>query len=131
MNDITEKIKSAINQNVLWSISIFYDIIEQLTDKNLQLSYWEGEENWATIIIKEKPVGYLWKKYPLLILEDNKRDNLNEIIAKYSFLSIILVDNLNSEILSLKYDGLEDLIDYGFDYTKFSATDLWFQTNSI
>lgn len=92
MEDITEKIKSAIIQNVLWALSIFYDFIEQFGSKNIQVSYWEGEENWATLCIAEKPVGYLWKKYPLLIVERHLRDELNEFLENYGFLSVILVE---------------------------------------
>lgn len=131
MKDITKKIKSAISQNVLWALNMFYDFIEQLRAYNIQVSYWEGEENWATLIIAEKPIGYLWKKYPLFIVEENQRENLSEILEKNNFISVILVKNLNDEILSLNYNDLKDFFDYGLDYNKFSATDLWFQTNSI
>ena len=131
MKNITKKIKRAISQNILWALSMFYDFIEQLRAKNIQVSYWEGEENWATLIIAEKPVGYLWKRYSLLIVEKYLRDELNDFLENYDFLSVILVENLNDETLSLDYDDLKDYFDYGFDYNKFSATDLWFQTNAI
>jgi hypothetical protein len=49
----------------------------------------------------------------------------------YPFLSLIVVDDLNEGTLKLDYDDLKDYFDYGIDYRKFSATDLWFHTNSI
>jgi hypothetical protein len=66
MKNVTEEIKNAIKQNELWAISIFFDILEKLENRKIAVSYWDGEENWAIIISDKKPVGYLWKRYPVL-----------------------------------------------------------------
>lgn len=131
MTDITEKIKAAVNQNILWAVSIFFEFIGKLKNRNINISYWEGEENWATLIVEEKPIGYLWKKYPVLIIEAKYTDTLKGILAKNDFLCLITVTNINNEELSLNYDEVNDYFDYGMNYQKFSATDLWFLNNSI
>lgn len=131
MKNITKEIKNAINQNVLWSLSVFFDFIENLNNEKISISFWEGEENWATLIVDEKPVGFLWRKYPVLLIEDEYIDNIKETLGNYDFLSLIAVSNLNSEVLKLDYHDLKDYLEYGLDYNKFSAMDLWFNTNSI
>jgi hypothetical protein len=131
MKNVTQDIKNAINQNVLWSISLFFDFIKVIRNNKIDISYWENEENWATLIIDQNPIGYLWKKYPLLFLKKNKLNIISAIIARYSCLSVVVVNDLNEDFLELDYDSLQDYIEYGIDYGKFSATDFWFQTNSI
>lgn len=131
MKNITKKIKKAINQNVLWSVSMFFEFIENISSEEIKISFWEGEENWATLVLNGKPIGFLWQKYPLLIIEEKYRNNINDRLENYAFLSLILVSTLNSKTLKLDYDDLHDYLDYGEDYNKFSAMDLWFNTNSI
>lgn len=131
MTDITEKIKLAVNQNILWAVSVFFEFIGKLKNRNIDVSYWEGEENWATLIVEEKSIGYLWKKYPVLIIESKYIDTLKEVLAKNDFLSLITVININNEELSLSFEEVNNYFDYGMNYQKFSATDLWFQTNSV
>lgn len=131
MKNITKEIKDAINQNILWSINIFFDFIEKFRKEDIEVSYWDGEENWATLIIDKKPIGYLWKKYPVLLIQSDYLNKVKTIIENYTYLSSIVVDDLNAEILKLDYTDLKDYFEYGVNYNKFSATDLWFQTNSI
>jgi hypothetical protein len=131
MENITTKIKDAISQNILWSINVFFDFIEKIRCEDIEVSYWDGEENWATLIIDKKPIGYLWKKYPLLFIQRNYLNKVKIVIENCKYLSSVTVDDLNAEVLKLDYDDLKDHLEYGEDYGKFSATDLWFQTNSI
>jgi hypothetical protein len=132
MVNITQDIKNAIYQDILWSISLFFDFVEVSKNNKVEVSYWENEENWATLIIGQNPIGYLWKKYPLLFLRKDKADIFSTAIGKsYSYLSLILVDDLNEEIFELDYDSLKEYVEYGVNYSKFSATDFWFYTNSI
>lgn len=131
MKDITQDIKSAINRNILWSVRIFFDFIEKLRVEKVEVSYWDGEENWATLIVDSSPVGYLWKKYPVLFIQSNYLNKLKGQDGISTFLSVIVVDDLNAEVLELNYFDLKDYFEYGINYSKFSATDLWFQTNSI
>lgn len=131
MENITKKIKDAISQNILWSINVFFDFIEKIRNEDIEVSHWDGEENWATLIIDKKTIGYLWKKYPVLFIQSNYLNKVKIIIENSTYLSSVIVDDLNAEVLKLDYVDLKDYIEYGVDYRKFSATDLWFQTNSI
>ena len=79
----------------------------------------------------KKPIGYLWKKYPVLLIQSDYLNNVEPVIENYTYLSLIVVDDLNAEVLKLDYTDLKDYFEYGINYNKFSATDLWFQTNSI
>ena len=131
LKNITQEFKKAINQDVLWSINMFIDFISKLRNEKIEVSYWEGEENWATLIVDKRPIGYLWKKYPVLFLESDYLNKVKTLIENYTYLSSIIVNDLNAQIFKLEYADLKDYLEYGVDYSKFSATDLWFQTNSI
>ena len=50
MKNITDDLLAAVNKDVLWLVSCFYEIVEQFTENNYTVSYWEGEVNWAVII---------------------------------------------------------------------------------
>lgn len=102
-----------------------------LREHKFKISYWENEENWATIIVNGEPIGYLWKKYPVLFIENDYLLQITRLSNKFEFLSIITVEGLNSEIFKMDYNVLAEYFDYGVDYERFSATDLWFHTNSI
>jgi len=131
MRDITKNIKNAIAQDVPWGIDLFFSAIELLKENNYQLSYWENEENWAILIIKNEPIGYMWKKYPLIIILNNHLINIKVTLTMYQFLNYIGVDDLDEEGFTLDYSLLTDYLEYGVNYDKFSASDLWFYTNSI
>lgn len=131
MKDVTKDIKNAISQDVLWRTSIFFEYTQLLRKNEFEISYWEGEENWATISISNSPVGYLWRKYPVLFIVDKYQTQVVEISSSYGFVSIIFARDLNLKAFKLDYQALVDYLDYGANYEKFSATDLWFHTNSI
>jgi len=131
MRDITQEIREAIDQNTRWSIEIFFDLIERLKRENVGVSYWNGEENWATLAIDRKSIGYLWKKYPVLFIKSDYLPMVKEAINALTYMSPIVVDDLDAEVFKLSYVDLTDYLEYGVDYNKFSATDLWFHTNSI
>ncbi|GAB0157661.1 hypothetical protein CHRYSEOSP005_29410 [Chryseobacterium sp. Alg-005] len=129
MENVTEKIKRALLHNGNWKFSDFYSIIDLLKNTNINISFWENEENWATLISDSNVVGYLWKEHPLLIIEPCYLNNIN--LANYSFLNIITTPNLNAQNLKLDDNLLNDYLISNIDHDKFSANDLWFFTNSI
>jgi len=131
MKNITQEIKNAINQNILWSVKIFFDFIEKLRVEEIEVSYWEGEENWATLGVENIPIGYLWKKYPLMFIQSNYLNTFKDIMETNAYLSVVVVDDLNAKVLEIDYLNLKDFFEYGIDYSELSVTDLWFQTNSI
>lgn len=131
MRDITQEIRNAIDQNIPWSIDVFFDTIERLGREHVEISYWDGEENWATLAIDKRPIGYLWKKYPFLFVQSDYLTTINGAISALTYMSPIVVDDLDAKVFKLNYADLTDYLAYGVDYSKFSATDLWFNTNSI
>lgn len=131
MINITKEVKDAIIQNVLWCTSLFFDFIEDCSKTSIDISYWYNEENWATLIFHEKIIGYVWKKYALIIVRSDYMDEVKIVIDKYICLRVITVEDLNAEVLTLDYVELKDYLEYGINYNRFSASDLWFHTNSI
>jgi hypothetical protein len=128
---ITQNILNAISKDVLWSVDLFFKFIEQLQKKQYIVSYWENEENWASISFEGTLVGYLWKKYPLLFIEKKIRGDFNELLNDFEFIVVITVDSLTEKCFKVDYSMLKDTLDYGVNYDAFSAEDLWFHTNSI
>ncbi|MGU3377172.1 hypothetical protein [Chryseobacterium sp. M5A1_1a] len=132
MENITEKIKSALLYDGNWKFSDFYLNVELLKNNDIQVSFWEDEEYWATLLSNNKVIGYIWKKYPLLIIEKNYQNAISLNTNQCPFLCTIIVENLDNKILKLDYNILKNqLSDWEIDYNKFSANDLWFNTNSI
>ena len=132
MENITEKIKTALLYDGNWKFSDFYLNVELLKNIDIQISFWEDEEYWATLLSNNIVIGYLWKKYPLLIIERNYQNIISLNTNQYPFLCTIIVENLDKKNLKLDYNILKNqLSDWEIDYNKFSANDLWFNTNSI
>ncbi|MBB6126347.1 hypothetical protein [Mucilaginibacter lappiensis] len=129
MKNITIKIKKAIQTDVPWKIDQFYIFLEAVRVSNLKVSYWDNEENWATLLSEKITVGYLWRKYPLLLLLIEHESDMVRILSEFEYVVPILVANLVTEELIIDPDPL--LIDrvgeleYG---QPLSATDIWFYT---
>lgn len=130
MIDITKQLEAAISQNVLWSISLFFECIEQL-QHTFTVSHWQGEENWAGISSENETVGYLWKKYPLLFIKDAYSAEMKIVLAQYNYIEVITSNNLTEPIFKAAYPNFKELLEPGVNYDAFSAEDLWFHTNSI
>lgn len=131
MKDITNLVKSAIEQDVPWSIDLFFEVLQLIGANDYDVSFWEGEENWAILSSQENKVGYLWKKYPLLLILQDFNFDIKKLLQEYSFIKIQETKDLNKIEFSLDFEMLKDYIDYNSNYDAFSATDLWFNTNSI
>jgi len=131
MLDITKNILEAISKDVLWSIDLFFSFITELRVKGYEISYWPNENNWASISFEDSLVGYLWKKYPLLFIESRGKEKINELLTKFDYIVVIVVNNLTDKNFQLNYSEFKDILDYGVNYDAFSAEDLWFYTNSI
>ncbi|ALR31282.1 hypothetical protein ATE47_12445 [Chryseobacterium sp. IHB B 17019] len=132
MEDITIKIKNALSYKGNWKISDFFFIIELLEKNRIDISFWENEENWATLLNDNIAIGYLWKMFPILIIEDNYLNLVKLNLQNYTFINTINVENLSFKTLKLEDGILSDYLDNNIiNYNKFSANDLWFYTNSI
>lgn len=131
MKDVTKIIRNAISKNQLWSISIFPEVIDELKKKNIDTSYWVGEENWATILINNRPIGYIWKKYPLVTIDKDNACSIKNLLKKFKSISYLKVVSLDADLLKISDNGLMNYLDTTIDLNSFTVEELWFNTNSI
>ena len=96
-----------------------------------QISFWEGEENWASIFVNDKLIGYLWQKHPLFFINRGYYSSFRILLKEHQYIVFIDVDRLTEKELKIDYNDLKDEIEFGINYHRFSAEDLWFYTNSI
>lgn len=131
MKNITLDIKTAISKNVLWRTNEFFNALERLENKNYEISFWEGDENWATVLVNNKVIAYLWQKYPLGFVNSEYMSIMENLLQSYGFVTLIETSNFEKKIFKIDYEELKNEIDYGLNSDRFSVEDLWFYTNSI
>ena len=134
MRNITEDIQSLINGDVNWSPSAFYAVIDILNEMGIGVSFWDGEENWASISnLDNKVSGYVWLKYPLVVYERSIRpaipDALDDVLPDGVF--CLEVETLNEDLFTIDDESLHQYFDGFFDFSSFTMEDVWFHTNSI
>ena len=134
MRDITNDIKKAIETNVLWSVDQFYLFLEVAEENNFVISYWDGEENWATLLSGlsgDVMIGYVYLKFPFALLSTTYKGNLKTVLSKFEYLVCVFVTDLTSNELLIQDDPiLVERLGY-FEYNQpVSATDIWFYTVS-
>ena len=130
MTEINDIIKRTISSNVDWEFSIFYLVIETLKSTGVQVSFWEGEENWASILVNNKAIGFIWKKYPLIIIEKEGVTNLKRVLIELDPINYIEVESLSKDLFSLD-DELKEYFGGSIESDVFTMEDLWFNTNSV
>jgi len=131
MKEINEIIKSTISSNIDWMFSMFYLVIDALKSAGVQVSFWEGEENWGSILVNDKTTGYIWKKYPLIIIEKEGSPDFKSILIGDIPINYIEVDSLSRDLFRLNDDELKGYFDSSIDFDSFTMEDLWFNTNSM
>lgn len=131
MENITSTIKVAISKNIIWSVNFFFSTVERIEEIGFKISFWEGEENWASILADDKIIGYIWKKYPLIFILAQYSDEIKDNLKDYDYITIVEVKSLIDKEFKINYDELKGEIDFGLCYDGFSIEDLWFHTNSI
>jgi len=129
--NITNAIKKANEADVLWSVSLFFTCIDLISKDEFFVSFWEEEENWASVSFKDVVVGYVWRKHPLILVDSGYEDRIKLCLKEYQFISFIAVKSLYETELSIDDGILKDEIDLHFNKDAFSAEEFWFQTNSI
>ncbi len=130
MRNITQDLKNAIGVDLPWSVDQFYVFIERIQLLKFKVSYWEGEENWATVSsINDDLLGYVWQKYPLTLFKSKGVNLLEELRNDFEYLVIVIADDLSSKEFIVSEDVMLtdrlDCIEYG---TPLSATDIWFSS---
>ena len=131
MKDITNVIKTAISSNVVWAINLFFSIVEKIKEKGFKISFWEGEENWASILVDDKIIGYVWKRYPLIFIISQYANEIRGCLIGHDYITVVETKNLVDKEFKINYDELKDRIDCAGLDDGFSIEDLWFNTNSI
>jgi hypothetical protein len=131
MKNLTEIFKKVITSNVNWSSSLFYLVLETLRSSNINFSFWEGEENWASILINNKSVGYVWKKHPLIILENEVGSQIKNVLKSVDEVYFVEVDSLDKDLFKIEDDEVKRYLENFNDFNSFTIDDFWFQTNSI
>lgn len=125
--DITNSINLAISQNVLWSISEFHFAVETLVTAGMEILH-EEEENWATIRLNDSSVGYLWRKYPLLICEGRVSEIIYSALSDFPFIVFIRSETLDTSCFVMDQSKMPNVIDFRFENRVFSGNDFWFHT---
>ena len=131
MKDVTEVSKKIISTNSDWTFSTFYFTVEVLKNSGVNLSFWEGEENWVSLIVGQKTAGFVWKKYPLVVFEKNHLPHLEMYLKEIELIFYIEVECLSKDLFKINSKGLEVYFEGFTNFNSFTMDDLWFQTNSI
>ena len=131
MKDISESIKHAISQDVLWSVSDFYILIEEINKSTrFTVSHWENEEFWGTIIDNKNIIqGYIWKRYPLIIAIDEFISTNKYLFHQHDFIELVTVSKLDKPELSINDLTIKQVLGLTIDDNWLSAEDIWFNTN--
>ena len=130
MKDITNIINEVGSTEMMWSTELFYSVIEEIGNNEFEVSFWEDEENWASVLVNKETIAYVWKKYPLVLRSSKVSENLKKILKDYNFICFIEVNSLRGKELKIDSKRLTNLVSFDFDTESFSAEDLWFQTNT-
>lgn len=129
-SDISQQLRTAISQNMPWSFADFFNVLEEFRRRNWEVSYWKDEENWAVILHGNRPITYLWRRYPLAFVEVETPLNIKVLLSSYAYVTLIEVEHFGKNELQIQNQEFEDILDYGIDPGNFSVEDLWFYTNS-
>lgn len=131
MKDLTEIFKKIIASNVNWEVSLFYFVLETLKIGNIDLSFWEDEENWASILINNNTVGFVWRKYPLVVVEKKISSKIKKILDDIQDINFVEVDKLNVDLFYLD-DEIINVYFENFNISNsFTMENLWFQSNIV
>jgi hypothetical protein len=126
MKDITWDLKEAISKDVLWSISQFFIVIEELQKSKYEVSFWKEEENWASLNLNNEAIGFLWRTYPVMLIVNTYASDIRILLQEFNSIIYIEVSGLTNKELKLNYNSLKDRLEFGINYDSFSAEDLWF-----
>ncbi|SHF00705.1 hypothetical protein [Dysgonomonas macrotermitis] len=132
MKDVTSIFKKALFSHSDWMINTFHAALFILEKNDINISFWEREENWASVIQGDRIAAYIWQKYPLILFEKNSYLNLPLLLKEYEVINYIEADNLNSSLFKINCKKTGDLLDaYPLNLNSFTLEDLWFRTNAI
>jgi hypothetical protein len=127
VSNITNDIKKAIAVDTLWSISDFYNVMAEIKNLGIQINHWENEEDWASISSNDFGIGYIWRRYPLILIASSHSKQIRETLINFDFIVWITFSDIGTEEFTIDMDkDLTDRLDFGLNTEKFSACDFWF-----
>lgn len=129
--DITPLLKGAMSSEINWMFSMFSDVIDRLNGNRYQVSYWDGEEIWASVLCGKDLIGFIWSKYPVFAVEREYVLDVQDLLEEFSDLNYIVVGSLAKDLLSMDDEVFRKHLDGLTDYSSFTMDDLWFATNAI
>lgn len=129
MINITDKVTRAKEKDVLWRPSEFNSFLQWLNrDKQLTLSYWDDEENWASLLRGGVILGYIWNRYPLIFIDKSESNLISLINKSWAYIEIVPVSKLYHAELTLDEHKAIELFKVELDDVV-SAEEIWFKTN--
>jgi hypothetical protein len=131
MKNISEIFRKVISIDTTWKIREFYDLLNKFDNNNFEISYWKGEENWASILLENKTIGYIWKNYPLIIIEKHYAKEIKELAKCSDLCNYVEVEALNKDLFEIDDNQVRKTLNGFMDFNSFTMEDLWFTTNSI
>lgn len=127
--NITDDLRYVMDIGEEWSYLLFFECVEMFEKSELSVSYWKDEDNWITLLNENRIIAYVWKRYPLMFVDDKSILVVKNIIAdKYKLVSISSPD-LEEDIFKIDEDFHLIDFDTGFNKESFSAEDFWYYTN--
>lgn len=126
MINLTKKIENSNNLNLLWKINGFYLWKELFETLGYQISFWDNEENWATILQEGDIIGYIWNINPLVILKKHITE-IGNFLHQYP-VEILIYGDFSDKNFILDTECHEKYFPYLSNL--FSIDDLWFYSNS-
>lgn len=131
MKNISEVFRKAMLVDTTWKTREFYEILNKFDNDTFEVSYWEGEENWASILVKNILIGYIWRKYPLIIIEKQYAKEIKELAECDDLCYYLEVEALNKDVFEIDDVQIRKIVNGSMDFDSFTMEDLWFNTNCI
>jgi hypothetical protein len=130
--NLTPLLQSAIAHGGDWQFAQFYMLLETLETNapDITVSYWEGEENWASIHRADQRLGLIWKKYPFVVLHGEIEAQLAHLLIPFGTIHFLPVNSIQDDLFHLD-DDREGRLSELPNGDAFTIENLWFYTNSI
>ena len=131
MRDLTEIFRSAVTSNTDWSVSSFFLVLNRLRGNGVEISFWDGEENWASILENQSTTGYIWSKHPLVVIEEGNKLNIRDHLSDFKFINYLEVGSISQDLYKISDRELACYVDGFVSFDSFTIEDMWFETNSM
>lgn len=128
--DVTIVFEKALMSQTDWLVDTFYSVLSILKENEIPFSFWDGEENWVSILNNINVIGFIWHKYPLIILEKDNHYSLNSILECIDSLNYLYVESLSISLCYITDHNLKKLLNCNLNLESFTIEDLWFYTNA-